>query len=52
MSKIAIMKELWDFLKVRKKYWLVPVLIMMLLLSALLILTENSPIASLIYTLF
>ena len=43
---------IWDFLKVRKKWWLTPVLLFMLLLSALIVLTEGSAVAPFIYTLF
>jgi len=52
MGKIAIFKEFWDFLKVRKKWWLAPIVIFMLLLGALIILSEGSAIAPFIYTLF
>ena len=43
---------IWDFLKVRKKWWLTPVLVFMLLLSALIVLTEGAAVAPFIYTLF
>ncbi|MBL8291489.1 MAG: hypothetical protein JNN08_06620, partial [Bryobacterales bacterium] len=49
---MSILIELWDFLKVRKKFWLLPILVMMLLLGGLLILAEGSAIAPFIYTLF
>ncbi len=52
MSKIAIIKEFWGFLKVRKKWWLAPIFIMLLLLGALIVLTEGTVIAPFIYTLF
>lgn len=52
MSKIGIVKELWDFLKVRKKWWLAPILIILLLLGGLLILTQGQAIAPFIYTIF
>jgi hypothetical protein len=45
-------KELWDFLRVRKKFWLLPILIMMVLLGGLLVLTKGSAIAPFIYTIF
>jgi hypothetical protein len=44
--------EIWDFLKVRKKFWLLPILIMMVLLGGLLVLTKGSAIAPFIYTIF
>jgi hypothetical protein len=52
MSKIAIMSEFWDFLKVRKKWWLTPIVIFLVLLGALIIFTEGSAVAPFIYTLF
>ncbi len=45
-------KEIWDFMKVRKKFWLLPILIMMVLLGGLLVLTKGSAIAPFIYTIF
>ena len=45
-------REIWDFLKVRKKFWLLPILIMMVLLGGLLVLTKGSAIAPFIYTIF
>jgi len=52
MSKFSIIKEFWEFLRVRKKWWLAPIIMMLLLLGALIILTEGSAIAPFIYTLF
>ena len=52
MSKLSIIKEFWEFLKIRKKWWLTPIVVMLLLLGALIILTEGSAIAPFIYTLF
>lgn len=52
MSKLSIIKEFWDFLKVRKKWWLLPIVILLLMLGALIILTEHSAVAPFIYTLF
>ena len=52
MSKIAIIREFWEFLKVRKKWWLTPIVVMLVLLGALIVLTEGSAIAPFIYTLF
>ena len=49
MSFIA---ELWDFLRARKKFWLMPIVIMMLLFGGLVILTKGSAVAPFIYTLF
>ena len=44
--------EIWQFLKVRKKLWLAPIIFIMLLLGGLLIIAEGSVIAPFIYTLF
>jgi len=52
MSKIAIIREFWEFIKVRKKWWLTPILVMLLLLGALIVLSEGSAITPFIYTLF
>ena len=46
------LKELWRFIRVRKKFWLLPILIMMVLLGGLLVLTKGSAIAPFIYTIF
>ena len=49
---MAFLKELWKFLRVRKKFWLAPLLLMMALLGALIVLAQGSAIAPFIYTLF
>tara|TARA_B100001750_G_C15378177_1_gene530975 strand:+ start:626 stop:775 length:150 start_codon:yes stop_codon:yes gene_type:complete len=46
------LKEFWDFLKVRKKYWLIPVLVVLLFFGALIILSQGSAVAPFIYTIF
>jgi len=48
----GIVQEFWDFLKDNKKWWLAPILILLVLLSLLIVLTEGSAIAPFIYTLF
>lgn len=52
MSKLYILKEFWDFLRVRKKWWLAPIIIMFLFLGALIFFTRSSAVAPFIYTLF
>jgi len=52
MSRLSIVKEFWQFLKVRKKWWLLPIVVFLVLLGALLVLSEGSAIAPFIYTLF
>ncbi|WP_291573655.1 DUF5989 family protein [Bradyrhizobium sp.] len=49
MSFIA---EFWRFMRVRKKYWLLPIMLMMLVFGGLLVLTQGSAVAPFIYTLF
>ncbi|MBF0165441.1 MAG: hypothetical protein HQL97_12530 [Magnetococcales bacterium] len=49
---MGLMQELWMFLKARKKLWLAPVILIMVLLGGLLILAQGSVIAPFIYTLF
>jgi hypothetical protein len=52
MGKLSILGEFFTFLKVRKKWWLAPIVIFLLLLGALIIFTEGSAVAPFIYTLF
>ena len=52
MGKASILKELWGFLKVRKKWWLAPIVIVLILLGVLIIFTESTAVAPFIYTLF
>ena len=49
---MAFVVELWDYMRTRKKYWLVPILIVMAILGGLLVLAQGSAIAPFIYTLF
>lgn len=49
---MAFIKELWAFLRVRKKLWLLPIIIVMVVLGGLLVLAQGSVIAPFIYTLF
>ena len=51
-QRASIAIELWDFLKVRKKWWLGPPIIILLLLSFLILFAESSAVAPFIYTLF
>jgi hypothetical protein len=48
----SFLREFWAFLRVRKKYWLLPVLIVMVLFGGLIVLTKGSAVAPFIYTLF
>ena len=49
---ISILRELWVFLRIRKKYWLLPIVFMLALFGALIVLTQGSAVAPFIYTLF
>jgi len=49
---IEFFKEFWDFLKVRKKYWLFPILIVLVLFGVLIALTQGTAVAPFIYTIF
>jgi len=47
-----LLKDLWGFLKVRKKFWLLPIILSLLLFGVLIVMTSGSAIAPFIYTLF
>jgi hypothetical protein len=49
---MSLFSELWAFMRVRKKWWLGPILVTMVLLSALIVLTQGSAVAPFIYALF
>ena len=49
---MAFLQELWQFLRARKKFWLLPIIVVMLVLGGLLILAQGSAVAPFIYTLF
>ena len=52
MSNTSIVRELWDFLRVRKKWWLLPVLVVLFLVGTLLVFAQTSALAPFIYTIF
>ena len=52
MSKLQVLTEFWEFLRYNKKYWLAPILIVLLLVGFLLVLAKGSAVAPFIYTLF
>ncbi len=52
MGKLSILKEFWDFLKVRKKWWLLPIMLFLVLLGALVFVSQGSIVAPFIYTIF
>ncbi len=49
---MEFIKEIWQFLKTRKKFWLLPIILLMLLLGVLIVLAQGSAIAPFIYTIF
>jgi hypothetical protein len=52
MGKLSVVREFWEFLRVRKKIWLAPILVVLFLLSLLIVVTEGSALAPFIYALF
>lgn len=52
MSNLSLAREFWAFLMVRKKWWLLPIVVVMALVGTLLILAEGSALAPFIYTIF
>lgn len=52
MSKLSIFTELWAFMRVRKKWWLLPLIILIALLGFVLVFAQGSPLAPFIYTVF
>ena len=52
MANQSIISEFWEFLKFRKRYWLLPIVMVLLLLGALIVFTESSAVAPFIYALF
>lgn len=49
---VALVGELWSFMRVRKKFWLLPILVMSFLLGGLIVLSKGSAVAPFIYTIF
>ena len=49
---LDLLKDLWGFMRERKKFWMAPIIIVMVLLGALIVLTQGSVVAPFIYTLF
>ncbi len=52
MARQTLVSEFWEFLKTRKRYWLLPIVIVLLLMGALIVFTESSAVAPFIYALF
>jgi hypothetical protein len=52
MGSASLAKELWAFMRVRKKWWLLPILVVMVFVGALLVFAQGSALAPFIYTIF
>jgi hypothetical protein len=52
MGRMSVVSEFWDFLKHRKKFWLLPLVLILLMLGVVIVLTANSALAPFIYTIF
>jgi len=52
MSKLSIFTEIWAFMRVRKKWWLLPIVVMIVLLGLILVFAQGSALAPFIYTVF
>ena len=52
MAKLQVLSEFWEFLRYNKKYWLLPIIFVLVLVGALLVLAQGSAVAPFIYTLF
>jgi len=52
MRNQSTISELWEFLKTRKRYWLTPIVLVLILLSVLILFTEGSSVAPFVYALF
>jgi|TARA_Y100000816_G_C25883801_1_gene461141 hypothetical protein len=49
---ISFLREFWEFLKIRKKYWLLPILFVLVIFGGLIVLTQGTAVAPFIYTIF
>jgi hypothetical protein len=52
MTRPSLIRELWQFMRVRKKFWLLPLIVLMLLVGGLLVFAQGSVLAPFIYTIF
>ena len=49
---MSFLKEFWEFLKIRKKYWLLPIIIVLVIFGGLIVLTQGAAVATFIYAIF
>jgi len=52
MTKSSVARELWEFMRIRKKMWLLPIIVMIVAIGALLVFAQGSALAPFIYTIF
>ena len=52
MGRMSVIREFWEFLRHRKKFWLLPLVVILLLLGVVIVMTANSALAPFIYTVF
>lgn len=52
MGKLSILGEMWQFIRLKKRYWLLPIIVILLLVAVLLLVTQGTAVAPFIYTLF
>ena len=52
MPRQSLVSEFWEFLKIRKRYWLLPIVLVLFMFGALIVFTETSAVAPFIYALF
>jgi len=52
MGQISLLREFWTFMRVRKKWWLLPIIVVMLVVGSLLVFAQGSALAPFIYTIF
>ncbi len=52
MKRFSILREIWLFMRVRKRWWLAPMIVLLVMMGALLVLSQSSPLAPFIYALF
>jgi Family of unknown function (DUF5989) len=52
MGRLSVISEFWEFLRYRKKFWLLPLVLMLLMLGVVIVMTANSALAPFIYSIF
>ena len=52
MNKLSIFLEFWELIKVRKKWWLIPIILALILISSIIVITEGTAVAPFIYAIF